>query len=150
MGKLLDQCWDFIKTLWLSYHVLGDAKYVSLRMVTVRPAPVAYSLSLACFILVTQVEFPEQRPTPVVCQWPCAGGGSPTKRGRLAVDVSSERIFLSKKKKRMVTIGFLTVSLKCALWQNVPFQLLPHPSVLSYTSSISSASTYIECHITKS
>ena len=35
-------------------------------------------------------------PTLLVCQWPCCGGGSHTKRGRLAVDVSSGRIFLSK------------------------------------------------------
>ena len=37
--------------------------------------------------------------TPFVCHWPCCGGSSHTKRGRLATDVSSGQIFLSKKKK---------------------------------------------------
>ena len=27
-------------------------------------------------------------PTPLVCQWPCCGGGSHTKRAKLIVDVS--------------------------------------------------------------
>ena len=40
---------------------------------------------------------PERRPTPLVCQWPCCGGSSNTKTGRLAADVSSGRNCLSKK-----------------------------------------------------
>ena len=43
---------------------------------------------------------PRHGPTPLVCQWPCCGGSSHTKKGRLAVDVSSGQIFLSKKKKK--------------------------------------------------
>ena len=39
---------------------------------------------------------PRCGPAPLVCQWPCCGGGSHTKRGSLAADVSSGRIFLSK------------------------------------------------------
>ena len=42
---------------------------------------------------------PRHGPAPLVCQWPCCGGGSHTKRRRLAVDVSEGEIFLSKKKK---------------------------------------------------
>ena len=36
-------------------------------------------------------------PTPLVCQWPCCDDSSHTKRARLAVDISSGRIFLRKK-----------------------------------------------------
>ena len=36
---------------------------------------------------------------PLICQWPCCGSGSHTKRGRLAADVSSGWIFLRGKKK---------------------------------------------------
>ena len=32
---------------------------------------------------------PGHGPTPLVCEWPCCGSGLHTKRGRLAVDVSS-------------------------------------------------------------
>ena len=43
---------------------------------------------------------PEHGPTSLIYQWLCCGGGSHTKRGRLAVVVSSGQIFLRKKKKR--------------------------------------------------
>ena len=36
----------------------------------------------------------------LVCQWPCYGGGSHTKTGRLAADVSSGESFSAGEKKR--------------------------------------------------
>ena len=39
---------------------------------------------------------PGQATTALICQHPCCGGGSHTKRGRLAVDVSSEENLYSK------------------------------------------------------
>ena len=47
-------------------------------------------------------------PIPLIYQWPCCGGGSHTKRGRLARDVTLGQIFLSKKEEdwqQMLTQG---------------------------------------------
>ena len=35
--------------------------------------------------------------TTLICQWPCCGGSSHTKRERLAIEVSPGQIFLSRK-----------------------------------------------------
>ena len=53
---------------------------------------------ILCFSSLGSV--PAFGPIPLVCQWPCCGSSSHTKRGRLAVDVKSGRIFLSKKKDK--------------------------------------------------
>ena len=41
---------------------------------------------------------PGSRPTPLICQWPCCGSSSQTKRGRLATHISSGPIFSGEKK----------------------------------------------------
>ena len=66
--------------------------------VRARPGGLVVKFAALCFGNPGLV--PGCKPTPLVCQWPCCGGGSHTKkRGRLAADVSSGRIFLSGKKK---------------------------------------------------
>ena len=48
---------------------------------------------------------PGNGPTPLICQWPCCGDDSHTKRGSLAIDVSSGESSSAKTKKNGLWLG---------------------------------------------
>ena len=87
------------KYYWLKANLKKSGRFVSRQRQSwkrARPGSLAVNFSALCFSSPGFVSWCGS--TPLVCQWSCSGGVPHTKRGRLAVDVSSGWIFLSKKK----------------------------------------------------
>ena len=71
-----------------------------LRRGPLQASPSGLVVKFGTFYLSNPGLVPRRGPTPLICQWPCYGVGSRTKRGRLTADVSPDQIFLSKRKQR--------------------------------------------------
>ena len=75
---------------------------------------------------------PGHRPTPLICQWPCCGFGSHTKRGRLAAGVNSGQIFFSKKRKNRFTHIFISLLTILSCISNLPLEIICLPFFLYF------------------
>ena len=76
--------------------VLNENLY--LEKLRASPSGLVVKFGMLCFSSLGSV--PRRGATPLVCQWPCCAVASHIKRGRLAADISSGKIFLRKNKKK--------------------------------------------------